>query len=114
MSSFKESGESEVSIVSRIEPGQCVVAVLREPREKCWGVLDEINSAGVYLRGLDLGAFDDFVQAVKNDELFIGPLSLFFPLWRVERIALDERTGELPSLAEQFEQRTNRSIYDFC
>ena len=106
-------GSGEVNIVSRVDPGRCVVVILREPREKCWGVLDEINSAGVYLRGLDLGAFDDWVHAVKHDEPFIAPASLFFPLWRVERIELDERMGELPSLAEQFEQRTNRSVYDF-
>ncbi len=108
-----ENQPGEVNIISRIEPGQCVVVILREPKEKCWGVLDEINNAGVYLRGLDLGAFDDWVHAVKHDEPFIAPASLFFPSWRVERIALDERTGELPSLAEQFEQRTNRSVYDF-
>jgi hypothetical protein len=44
---------------SAIARGSAVVIVLHSPREKCWGLLDEINQAGVFLRGLDLNAFDD-------------------------------------------------------
>ena len=93
-----------------IEAGAVVILVLHSPREKCWGILDEINAAGVFLRGLDLNAFDDWARAVANDEPFIGLTDLFFPMWRVERLARDERAGEIPSLAEQFEKRTGRRI----
>lgn len=96
--------------VTRIEPGTFVIIVLREPREKCWGVLDSINAAGVYLRGLDLLAFDDWMHAVAQNELFIGPTDAFFPMWRIERISRDETTGDIQSLAEQFERRTNRNV----
>jgi hypothetical protein len=96
-----------------IEAGACVVLVLREPREKCFGILDEINAAGVFLRGLDLNAFDDWIQAIVHDEPFIGLIDLFFPLWRVERLARDEPAGGISSLAEQFEHRTNRRVEDF-
>src|SRR5256885_9303427 len=89
-----------------IEAGAAVVIVLHSPREKCWGVLDRISAAGVFLRGLDLNAFDDWVQAAAHDEPFMGPADLFFPLWRVERVARDEAAGGVPSLIEQFEQRT--------
>ena len=90
--------------------GTPVLLVLHTPREKCWGVLDEITAAGVFLRGLDLNAFDDWVSAVVHGEPFIGVGSLFFPMWRVERIARDESAGGVPSLCEQAEQRTGRTF----
>ena len=97
---------------SGIKAGAAVVLVLHSPREKCWGVLDEINAAGVFLRGLDLNSFDDWVRAVAHDEPFMGFGDLFFPMWRVERIARDESAGGIPSLAEQVKQRTGRSIQE--
>jgi hypothetical protein len=36
-----------------IARGTAVVIVLHAPREKCWGVIDEIDPAGVFLRGLE-------------------------------------------------------------
>jgi len=93
-----------------IAPGSAVVIVLHSPREKCWGILDEINSAGVFLRGLDLNAFDDWVSALVHSEPFIGFGDLFFPMWRIERIAKDETAGGVPSLCEQVEKRTGSTI----
>lgn len=96
-----------------IESGAAVIIVLHSPREKCWGMLDEINAAGVFLRGLDLNAFDDWTRAVVHDEPFIGLTDLFFPMWRVERLTRDEAAGGVPSLAEQFEKRTGRALEEF-
>jgi hypothetical protein len=96
-----------------IDSGTTVILVLHSPREKCWGILDEINAAGVFLRGLDLNAFDDWMRAVLHGEPFIGLSDLFFPMWRVERLSRDESAGGVLSLAEQFEQRTGRSIKEF-
>ncbi len=95
-----------------LQAGTPVVVVLHDPREKCWGVLDEISLAGVFLRGLDLKAFDDWVRAVAHDEPFIGIGDLFFPMWRIERISKDEAAGGIPSLYEQAEQRTGRTVMD--
>ena len=95
-----------------IAPGSAVVIVLHSPREKCWGILDEINSAGVFLRGLDLNAFDDWVSALVHAEPFIGFGDLFFPMWRIERIAKDEAAGGVPSLCEQVEKRTGATIVE--
>jgi hypothetical protein len=95
-----------------IDAGVPVVIVLHSPREKCWGVLGEINAAGIFLRGIDLNAFDDWTSAIAHDEPFIGLTDLFLPMWRIERIARDESAGGVPSLAEQFEQRTGKSILD--
>jgi hypothetical protein len=93
-----------------IEPGAAVIIALHTPREKCWGVLDEISEAGVFLRGLDLNAFEDWVRAVVHEEPFVGFGDLFFPMWRVERISRDEASGGIPSLCEQVERRTGRSV----
>ena len=90
--------------------GSPVLVVLHSPREKCWGMLDEITGAGVFLRGLDLNAFDDWVSAVVHNEPFIGLGSMFFPMWRVERIARDEAAGEVSSLYQLAEERTGRSF----
>jgi hypothetical protein len=95
---------------SLVERGTAVVIVLHSPREKYWGVLDEINQAGVFLRGLDLNAFDDWVSAVVHEEPFVGFSDLFFPMWRVERISRDEAAGGIPSLGERVERRTGRTM----
>lgn len=105
-SNMKEPNKS----VSELKRGAPVVIVLHTPREKCWGVLDEITSAGVFLRGLDLNAFEDFLKAVVQEEPFIGFGDLFFPMWRVERILRDETSGGVPSLSEQAERRTGRPL----
>ncbi len=43
----------------------------------------------------------------------IGLPTLFFPMQRVERIALDEPHGSIPSMAGRFEQRVGRSLRDY-
>ena len=103
---LKEANEAG----NRIKRGTAVVVVLHNPREKCWGILDEINTAGVFLRGLDLNAFDDWLSALVHQEAFVGFGDLFFPMWRVERISLDEASGGVPSLCEQVERRTGRTV----
>jgi len=94
----------------RIEAGAPVVVVLHTPREKCWGILDEITAAGVFLRGLDLNSFDDWLRSVLHEEPFIGLNDLFFPLWRVERLTSDETAAGVPSLREQAERRTGHTV----
>ena len=96
-----------------IKPGAAILLVLHSPREKCWGLLSEISADGVFMRGLDLNAFDDWTRAVAHDEPFVGLTDLFFPMWRVERLTQDESTEGLPSLSEQFERRTGREVEEF-
>ena len=95
-----------------IDAGTEVVIVMHSPREKCWGVLGEINAAGIFFRGIDLNAFDDWIGAITHDEPFIGLTDMFLPMWRIERITRDEAAAGVPSLAEQFEQRTGKSVLD--
>jgi hypothetical protein len=93
-----------------INSGTPILIVLHSPREKYWGLLDEINSAGVFLRGLDLNSFDEWIRSVIHKEPFIGVGSMFFPMWRVERVAQDESVGGVQSLCAQAEQRTGLSL----
>jgi hypothetical protein len=95
-----------------IQPGTAVIIVLHTPREKCWGIIGEIDTAGVFLRGLDLNSFDEWLRATVHKEDFVGLGDLFFPLWRVERISKDEASGGIPSLREQAEKRIGRTLED--
>lgn len=101
--------ETKDAIARGVGAGALVVVNLREPREKCWGVLDAVTNAGVYLRAIDLQAFEDFVRAAQQGEPLFGIADLFFPLWRIERIARDASSGTIPSLAEQFAERAGQS-----
>ncbi len=99
--------------MAKIEIGESVIIVLHSPREKLLGVLQEINSSGVFLRGIDLDYFDEWIKAIAGGEPFLPMNDLFFPMWRVERIAKDEVSPDLPSMAEQFEKRTGIGFTDF-
>jgi hypothetical protein len=99
--------------MAKIETGETVILVMHTPREKIFGVLHEINASGAYVRGIDLNAFDDWTRAVVSGDPFFGLTDYFFPMWRVERITRDEPSGEIPSMAEQFEQKTGLKIWDF-
>jgi len=99
--------------MNKIGESSVVILVLHSPREKCWGVLDDVTAAGIFIRGIDLNSFDDWMRSVVNNEVFIGPADQFFPMWRVERMTRDESSMGVPSLQEQFEQKTGRSIFDF-
>ena len=71
-----------------------------------------ISSDSVFLRGLDLNSFDDWLSATVHGEEFVGVGDLFFPMWRVERISVDESSGGIPSLREQVETRTGQKLED--
>ncbi len=81
--------------------GSVVLVTLNGPREKFWGMILSLDQAEVCLRGVDLRSLDDFLRLVKSGEA-ASPDVVFFPMHRIERIELDARSGEIPSLAEQF------------
>ena len=80
---------------SGIVPGSPIVLYLHSPREKLWGVLSELNVSGVYIRGIDLNTFDDWTQMIVRGERNIGLSHVFVPMWRVERVTLDESVDDL-------------------
>ena len=97
-----------------MEPHSIVVVSLHTPKEKVWGELLAIHTAGITLRGIDLNSFDDFVRQINGPEgERIGLPTLFFPMNRVERIALDEPSGAIPSMAEIFQRKIGGSILEY-
>jgi hypothetical protein len=97
-----------------MEPHSIVVVSLHSPKERLWGELVDISNAGVTVRGIDLSAFDDFISQVLHPEGDrIGLPTLFFPMLRIERIALDEARGSIPSMAEMFEKKVGRSLANY-
>ncbi|HTC63040.1 MAG TPA: hypothetical protein VK709_09370 [Candidatus Saccharimonadales bacterium] len=97
-----------------MEPNSIVIVSLHTPKEKLWGCVVSMNASGVTLRCIDLNSFDDFIRQVMDPEgERIGLPTLFFPMQRVERIALDEPHGSIPSLSERFEQRVGRTLRDY-
>jgi hypothetical protein len=92
--------------------GQLVLVTLQNPREKFWGILIALTPSGASLRGVDLQSLDDFTQQVKAGEAATASL-VFFPMHRVQRIEVDSRTGELPSLADQFAAKTGLPVDKF-
>ena len=97
-----------------MEPHSIVVVSLHTPKEKIWGELLVIHQAGITLRGIDLNSFDDFVRQINGPEdERVGLPTIFFPMNRVERIALDEPSGAIPSMAEIFHRKVGRSIMEY-
>ena len=86
--------------------------VLREPREKVLGVIEGIDDAGIFIRAIDLNYFEEWTRAIRNDEPYLPMQDLFYPMWRVERISRDAESAGVPSMADQFEQKTGLSITD--
>jgi hypothetical protein len=97
----------------KVEIGESIIVILQNPREKIVGILHEISSSGIFVRGVDLTYFDDWTRSIANNEPYLPMQDYFFPMWRVERLSRDESSFEMPSMAEQFEQRTGLSFTDF-
>lgn len=89
-------------------PGALVLIALSSPREKFWGALLEISPAGVSVRGLDLNSLEDFARQLRSGDP-VAPAAVFFPMHRIERMELDVRSGEIPSLGERFESKAGRA-----
>jgi methylmalonyl-CoA epimerase len=98
-----------------IELGEVVLLNCINPKEQLWGRLGRLDPTGVALRGLDLRSFDDWMREIARhpDECTLGLATTFVPLFRIERIFLDERVGLVPSYCERFEQTVGRPAIDF-
>ena len=97
-----------------IDPHSIVIATLVEPRERIWGELLGIHAEGVTLRGISLDSFEEFVQQpLRRGECAVSMSTAFYPMRRVERIALDESAGPLPSLCGVFRDRVGMTIQEY-
>jgi hypothetical protein len=94
-----------------IPAGSLVIVHLVNPTEKFWGVLHELGTAGVVLRGINVSTFDDWMaQAARGEAQTLGLSTMFVPLFRVERIFLDEAVGEVESYRQRFQRRVGMPV----
>jgi hypothetical protein len=97
-----------------MNPNSIIIISLHTPKEKVWGILLEINPSGVTLRGIDLNSFDHFISQINQLEAErVGLPTIFLPMTRVERIALDEPSGSIPSMQEVFQRKIGRSLSEY-
>jgi len=97
-----------------MERDSIVIVSLTSPKEKVWGRLLSLDSAGVTIQGIDLNGFDDWLRQVLEAEPVLLPMNtVFYPMHRVERIALDDSSGDIPSIAQRFRDRVGISLIDY-
>jgi len=94
--------------------GSLVILHLANPTEKFWGVLEGLEGVGVTFRGLSLDAFEDWVTEVaRREPSSLGLATMFVPLFRIERVFLDEQVGAVESYRQRFERRVGMPVEAF-
>ena len=65
-------------------------------------MLNALSPAGITVRAINLDSFEDWLrQIAREDEPNLGLITMFVPLFRVERIFLDEPSGAIKSFAQR-------------
>lgn len=91
--------------------GEWAIGYLQAPRERLFGRLLAIEASGVTMHALDLESWDGWMAQWSHGESGpVRPSRQFIPMSRVEKLLADEDSSEIPSLARQFQQRTERTI----
>lgn len=94
--------------------GALVVIHLANPTEKFWGILDRLEGVGVTFRGISLDSYEEWVtEIVRREPSGLGLATMFVPLFRVERIFLDEQVGAVESYRQRFERRVGAPLSNF-
>lgn len=97
-------------------PNAVVIVNLVNPKEKFWGVLRSLSAVGMTLRGINLDSFEDWVRQVGRkdpDDQTLDLVTMFVPLFRVERIFLDEDVGAVKSYSQFFEEVVGKTPGEF-
>lgn len=91
-----------------------MIVNLVNPKEKFFGILGSLSAAGITIRAVNLDSFDDWIRQIASDEEpDLGLMTMFFPLFRVERIFLDEPAGAIKSYAQRFEEVVGEPILEY-
>lgn len=100
-------------MIEGFPPNAPVIVNLVSPKEKFWGVLASLSAVGLTLRAINLDTFEDWIREIaRGDERNIDLVTMFVPLFRVERIFLDEPVGDMKSFADRFHQVVGCSFAD--
>lgn len=101
-------------MIEGFDPSSLVIVNLINPKEKFFGMLAALSPAGVTIRAINLDAFDDWVhQIARQEEVSLDLVKMFVPLFRVERIFLDEPSGAIKSYSERFHETVGQTVHEF-
>lgn len=98
-------------MIEGFDKNALVIVNLVNPKEKFFGVLRALSAAGVTMRAVNLDSFDDWMhQIAREEEQDIEMITMFVPLFRVERIFLDEPAGAVQSYSQRFASVVGHSV----
>src|ERR1700730_6843402 len=101
-------------MIEGFQPSALVLVNLVNPKEKLFGVLVALSPAGVTIRAINLDSFDDWIhQLARDEEPNLDMITMFVPLFRVERIFLDEPSGAIKSFGQRFEDVVGRTVHAY-
>ncbi|HEX9493176.1 MAG TPA: hypothetical protein VGA33_07925 [Thermoanaerobaculia bacterium] len=101
-------------MIEGFEPSALIIVNLINPKEKFFGVLTAISPAGITVRAINLDSFEDWLrQLARGDEPNLDLITMFVPLFRVERIFLDEPTGSIKSYSQRFEDIVGMTVHQY-
>ena len=101
-------------MIEGFDPSSLVIVNLVNPKEKFFGVLINLSPAGITLKAINLDSFDDWLrQIAKGDEPNLDLITMFVPLFRVERVFLDEPSGAIKSFAQRFEEVVGMTVQQY-
>jgi hypothetical protein len=106
LASSGSNPETDLRMIEGFQPGALVIVNLVNPKEKFWGAILSLTTAGVTLRGISLESFPDWVRQLAHEtgEPNLDLATMFVPMFRVERIFLDEPVGSVKSYSEYFHE----------
>lgn len=101
--------------VDGFAPGSIVIINLVNPKEKFWGVLRSLSPVGMTIRGINIESFEDWIrQLARNEEdQTLDLTTMFVPLFRLERMFLDESVGSVKSYSEVFREVVRKSPEEY-
>jgi len=95
----------------RMKLNSIVIVNLHSPRERFFGRLLDMATHGITVRGIDLHAFEDWMDHITHrEESGVQPNTVFFPIHRIEKIILDEGIGAIPSLSDRFLTKVGSAV----
>lgn len=101
-------------MIEGFEPSSLVIVNLVNPKEKFFGILIALSAAGATLRAINLDSFEDWLrQIARNDEHDLDLITMFVPLFRVERIFLDEPSGTIKSYGDRFADVVGMTVHEY-
>ena len=66
------------------------------------------------MRAINLDSFEDWTrQLARGDEPSLDLITMFVPLFRVERVFLDEPSGAIKSYGQRFEEVVGMTIQQY-